>query len=251
MDTQRIILFCVFVFSSYLLWGEWQKAHAPVALPQQQAASGAGQGAVPPKDVPVSSATGAAPAAGAVPAQSDKAPKGQTITIRTDLYTAEVDTAGGVISMIALDQHRDSHDTSKPYLALQRNAERTYIAQAGLLGEGMPNHRTLYEALPGPRELAKGEDRVELKLQATTPSGDKVVQVLTFHRGSYVIDAAFDVTNAGSAPLSSVRSSTPSRTSTRRSNSARSTKRPPIRRASARTRKARTTAGSAWSSTIS
>jgi YidC/Oxa1 family membrane protein insertase len=205
MDTQRIILFIVFSFSSFLLWGEWQKAHTPVPPPTTQAAPGASQGAMAPaKDLPVPSATTGAPAlpaAGSVPGQAAAAPAGQTITIRTDLYTAEVDTAGGVIKMIALDQHRDSHDPSKPYLALQRNAERTYVAQAGLLGEGMPNHRTVYEALPGPRELGKGEDRVELKLAATTPAGDKVVQVLTFHRGSYVIDAAFDVTNAGSVPL--------------------------------------------------
>ena len=54
--------------------------------------------------------------------------------------------------------------------------------------------------LPGPRELAPGADRVELKLKATAPNGDKVTQVLTFHRGSYLIDVAFDVTNATAAP---------------------------------------------------
>ena len=205
MDTQRIILFIVFSFSAFLLWGEWQKTYAPVVAPTQQAAPGVNPGVAPAKDLPIPStgiAVGPAPAAGAVPAQNAAAPAGQTITIRTDLYKAEVDTVGGVISLVALDKHRDGHDDTKPYLALQRNAERTYVAQAGLLGEGLPNHRTLYEVLPGPRELAPGADRVELKLAATTPNGDKVVQVLTFHRGSYVIDAAFDLTNSGSAPLS-------------------------------------------------
>ena len=205
MDTQRIILFIVFSFSCFLLWGEWQKAHAPLAPPTTQVAPGSGQAAAPAKDLPVPSANtvaGTVPAAGAVPGQVDTTPKGQTITIRTDLYTAEVDTAGGVISSVALNQHRDGHDDTKPYLALQRNAERTYVAQAGLLGEGLPNHRTVYEVLPGPRELGPGADRVELKLAATTATGDKVVQVLTFHRGSYVIDAAFDITNSGAAPLS-------------------------------------------------
>jgi YidC/Oxa1 family membrane protein insertase len=206
MDTQRIILFIVFSFSCFLLWGEWQKTQAPIAPVTQQAAPGTSQGAAPAKDLPVptagTAATAAAPGAKAVPGQADTAPKGQTITIRTDLYTAEVDTAGGVITQVALNQHRDGHDDAKPYLALQHNAERTYVAQAGLLGDGLPNHRTVYEALPGPRELAPGADRVELKLAATTANGDKVVQVLTFHRGSYVIDAAFDVTNNSTAPLS-------------------------------------------------
>jgi len=205
MDTQRIILFIVFSFSCFLLWGEWQKSHAPLAPVAQQSAPGSGPSAAPAKDLPIAtanpSATAAVPGAGAVPGQVDTAPKGQTITIHTDLYTAEVDTAGGVITQVALNQHRDGHDDGKPYLALQRNAERTYVAQAGLLGDGLPNHRTVYEALPGVRELAPGADRVELKLAATAANGDKVVQVLTFHRGSYVIDAAFDVTNNSAAPL--------------------------------------------------
>ena len=121
--------------------------------------------------------------------------------VRTDLYVADIDTIGGTITRIALDKHRDAQDSTKPYLALQRNADRTFIAQAGLIGDGLPNHRTPYEVLPGPRTLAPGADELQLKLQSTAANGDKVVQTLTFHRGSYVIDVAFDVTNAGAAPI--------------------------------------------------
>jgi len=208
MDIQRLILFVVFSFSTFLLWGEWQKAHAPPVPPAQQAAPAAGQGAASTKDLPTPSATSAMTGVPPVPGTGVPAPttvaasKGQIVTIRTDLYTAEVDTEGGVISLIALEQHRDSHDGTKPYLALQRNAERIYIAQSGLLGEGLPNHRTIYEVLPGARELAPGADRVELRLAATAANGDRVVRVLTFHRGSYVIDDAFDITNSGTEPIS-------------------------------------------------
>jgi YidC/Oxa1 family membrane protein insertase len=55
--------------------------------------------------------------------------------------------------------------------------------------------------LPGPRTLAPGQNELQVKLQATATNGDKVVQMLTFHRGSYVIDVAFDVTNVGAAPI--------------------------------------------------
>ena len=65
----------------------------------------------------------------------------------------------------------------------------------------LPNHRTPYEVMPGPRTLAAGTDELQLKLQTVAANGDKVVQTLTFHRGSYVIDVSFDVTNAGSAPI--------------------------------------------------
>jgi YidC/Oxa1 family membrane protein insertase len=56
--------------------------------------------------------------------------------------------------------------------------------------------------LPGPRELAPGADHLDVKLQTTTSTGVKVEQTLTFHRGSYVIDVAYQIVNAGPTPLS-------------------------------------------------
>ena len=201
MDTQRLILFVIFSFSALLLWEAWQKQHAPAPpvvttpskstapadLPPPPAAS------VPPSAVPGAPAT--------VAADKEPAAAGRTITIVTDLYRADIDTTGGAITQVALLKHRDPGDAAKPYLALLKTPERTYVAQSGLLGEGMPNHRTPYTAEPGPRELATGADRLELKLQAVAPNGDKIVQVLTFHRGTYVIDVAYDITNTGSAPI--------------------------------------------------
>jgi YidC/Oxa1 family membrane protein insertase len=209
MDIQRLVLFVIFSFSALFLYEAWQREHnPPPAVAKSATAPTASKDLpAPAKDLPTATATAGAAATGTTPttaipgAATEAAATGQKITIKTDLYTAEIDTLGGVISLVALDRHRDPHDQSKPYLALQRNAERTFVAQAGLLGEGMPNHRTLYTALPGPRELAAGEDSLDLRLTATTPAGDKIVKVLTFHRGSYLIDAAFDVTNAGTAAL--------------------------------------------------
>ncbi|MFO1415674.1 MAG: membrane protein insertase YidC, partial [Burkholderiales bacterium] len=195
-------------------WTAWQQEHAPP--PPSKAAQQPAQGnAAPAKDVPAPQASGApatvpgsvpaaAPATpGAVPgaASAASAAAAPRVTITTDLFTADVDTVGGVISLVSLAKHQDATDPTKPYRALQRNAERTFVAQAGLIGAGMPNHQTQWEALPGPRELAPGKDRVELRLAATAPDGSKVVQILTFHRGSYLIDVAFDITNASGQPI--------------------------------------------------
>ncbi|MFO1414731.1 MAG: membrane protein insertase YidC [Burkholderiales bacterium] len=207
MDTQRLILFVIFCFSGFMLWTEWQREHAPPPPPAavQQAATPGATPAAPGKDASVP--TPSAPAAGAsaavpTPTGAPVAAGGELIKITTDLYTAEIDTAGGVITLVALSRHNDATDQTQPYKALQRTPERTFIAQAGLIGEGLPNHRTLWKAEPGPRELAAGSDRVDLRLTSTTPAGDKVTQILTFHRGSYLIDVAFDLANAGSVPLS-------------------------------------------------
>ncbi len=200
MDTQRLILWLIFSFSGLLLWQAWERERNPVPAPTVSAPAtrSAESAGTPSPTVPAT--TTPAPPAGAPPAATT-APAGQAVEVRTDLYVADIDSVGGTIARVALDRHRDAQDPSKPYLALQRNAERTFVAQAGLIGEGFPNHRTAYEVLPGPRTLGPGQNELQVKLQATAANGDKVVQTLTFHRGSYVIDVAFDVTNAGATPI--------------------------------------------------
>jgi len=208
MDTQRLILFFVFSFSLFMLWQEWQREKNPPPPPvvassapaapgaTPGAPSGATAGATPdaasqkPTDVPNAPAGAAVPPTVATPA-----PAGQTITITTDLFAARINTAGAVIEDVALSHHHDANDVNKPYHVLQKTAERTFVAQSGLLGEGMPNHRTVWEALPGPRELAPGQDTLELRLKSTAANGDPVVKTLTFHRGTYVIDVAYEVVN--------------------------------------------------------
>ncbi len=224
-DIRRLLLFVIFFSSAFFLWNAWQQEYMPPPKSAQGSGAPAAPGVAPtgstapggattasgaaavPADVPAAPATApAVPAAGSVasvpaPTGAPVATTGQLITIRTDLYTVQVDTLGGVITEVSLAKHSDAQDRSKPYLALQRNAERTFIAQSGLIGEGFPNHRTQWSVEPGPRELSPGADRVELRLTATTPTGDPIVKVMTFHRGSYLIDVAFDITNKGSAPI--------------------------------------------------
>jgi len=197
MDTQRLILFVIFSFSALFLWERWQSAHQPTLPAPVQSTPGA---APAPSAVP-SGTTPALPVPGAPPANGPTAARGEIIAIKTDRYRADVDTLGAVITEVALAEHRDTDNANKPYVLLQRSENRTFLAESGLIGEGMPNHHTLWQALPGPRELSPGADKLELKLQAATPAGARVIQTLTFHRGSYLIDVGYEVTNTGTAPL--------------------------------------------------
>jgi hypothetical protein len=166
MDTQRLILFVVFSASALMLWEAWQKEYRPPppVVASTPAKPSAATDLPPTPAVP--SATPSAPSAlpgGAVAARVEKEPAaaGRTISIVTDLYRAEVDTTGGAITQVALLKYHDPGDEAKPYLALLRTPERTFVAQSGLLGPGMPNHRTVYTPEPGPRELAPGADRID------------------------------------------------------------------------------------------
>ena len=197
MDTQRLILFAIFSFSALFLWERWQAEQRP-ATPPPTASKSSKEAAVP---SPAKAGNEAAAPGPAVPGGTSSQATGERIEIKTDRYIANVDTLGGAITLVALTDHRDTEDASKPYRLLQQNDNRTFVAQAGLIGDGFPNHRTLWQPLAGPHELAAGADKLELKLAATAANGDKVVQTLTFHRASYLIDVGFELTNAASAPL--------------------------------------------------
>lgn len=203
-------MFAVFAFSGLYLWQAWQhEQQLKHPQPTTQSATGttATKAASATPDVPTTES--AAPAADKVPANGvptttavSNAPTLPTVKISTALYTAEIDPVGGVITQMALLKQPDALDKTKPYYALQKNSERMFVAQSGLTGEGMPNHRTTYEVLSTQRELKEGEKSFDLRLGATAANGEHVEQILTFHRDSYVIDVAFKVTNTSTAAIS-------------------------------------------------
>src|SRR6202163_2656787 len=105
MDTQRLILFVIFSFSALFLWERWQSEHRPPVAPaahQPLPTTGVDApvpgGAMP----PILPAT--VPGVAATSAPSEK------VVIKTDLYTAAVDTLGAVLSEVALTTHRDTND---------------------------------------------------------------------------------------------------------------------------------------------
>jgi len=201
MDTQRLILFIIFSFSLLMLWEAWQKETRPPVPAQQQPAKDADipAPAAAPAKPPSPAATPAASAATAVPGAAAPTAARELIRVSTDFLNAEIDPLGGDIVRIELLRYNDSLDPKKRFVLL--GPEHRYALQSGLTGTGLPNHRTLFT--PGAREhkLADGQDAVEVKLEATTPEGVRVVKTLTFRRSSYVVDIAQEITNGTAAPI--------------------------------------------------
>ena len=195
MDTRRLILVLIFTFSLVMLWDAWQKHNAPkVVQPGPAATQGVPQ---PTTALAVPQATPAAPGAPVVP--DTTAPKAETVKIRTDLFEAEVSSQGGELVRLELLKHRATVDRSKN-LVLFDPAHR-YAAQSGLIGEGLPNHRTLYRIAAGERDLGSAE-QLTLRLETTTADGVDVAKLLTFKRGSYEIEVAYQIVNRSPKALS-------------------------------------------------
>jgi YidC/Oxa1 family membrane protein insertase len=192
MDTQRLILLFIFGFSVLMLWEAWQKETRPKPVPvatEQTVPAPGTAGAKP-------GATAAGAPASAVPGTATAA-QGETVHVRTDLFIAEIDTAGGTLKRLELLKHKDSTDPTKNFVLL--GPEHQYEAQSGLTGDG-PNHRTLWKAEALQYELLQGKDSVEVRLAANAPNGLSVTKTYTFRRNSYLIDIAMDVSNAGKQP---------------------------------------------------
>jgi len=216
MDIQRMLLVVIFAMSGFFLWNEWQKLANPQPAATQSApatpsaggapAPGSTASSVPAPATPSASAPAvpsSAPAA-AAPSSTVSATTGERITLESDLLRLVVNTAGGVIEEADLKTQQSTLDKSQPYQLLLNTRERVHVAQAGLIGEGLPNHKTVYVAEPGPRKM-DGADTVQLRLSApiaTGPAaGGKVEQVITLKKGSYLVDVAFEITNGGQAPV--------------------------------------------------
>ena len=200
MDNRRLILLLVFSFSLIMLWDAWQKQGQPQpakakATTATVASATASGGVVPTPTLPGAGA-GAVPAA--VPATATVAATGAAkAVIKTDLYVADISAQGGDITRLELVRHPDTEDKSKHFVLFDNGGKHIYVAQSGVIGDGLPNHKTEWKLPAGDLALKDGEKQLEVRLEASTPSGSKVVKTYVFHRGSYQIDVRHEGVTAG------------------------------------------------------
>jgi YidC/Oxa1 family membrane protein insertase len=200
MDNRRLILLLVFSFSLIMLWDAWQKQSSPkpaVVARQTEAVPSvsAPAGVVP---TPTLAAAGGGAVSAAVPvAAAVVAPGAATARIRTDLYAADISSRGGDITRLELVRHPDTEDKSKHFVLFDNGGKHIYLAQSGVIGEGLPNHKTEWKLVAGEHVLKEGEQQLEVKLEAAAANGGKVVKTYVFHRGSYQIEVRHEGVAAG------------------------------------------------------
>lgn len=186
MDTRRLILVLIFTFSSFMLWENWQKYNQPKPA-VEAAAAGQTSGAVPTPSVGLQGKAAPVTPTAVVPAST-----AETFTVSTDLLKATISTQGGDLVGLELLKYREQDQKDKHFVLF--DAKHQYMAQAGLIGEGLPTHRTTFKRVAGASELADGSDELKVRLEAEQ-NGIKVAKILTFKRGSYLIDVAWEIAN--------------------------------------------------------
>jgi YidC/Oxa1 family membrane protein insertase len=190
MDTRRLILFVIFSFSILMLWDSWQQKNrlpTPIQQEVQATVAGAATHSVVTNDV-----------AGD---KRFKLQNGQRIKVSTDLYQAEIDTVGGDLRHLVLTKHRAA-EAKEGNFVLMDDAQNPmlYVAQSGLIGNDLPNHKSLFTSTAASYTLADGAESQEVRL-SWAGNGISVDKVYTFHRGSYVIDVTYQINNASATTI--------------------------------------------------
>lgn len=194
MDLQRLFLFLIFSFSLVLVWDGWQRYQHPEQY-LEQARVASTDSAKAQSSEHKSSIASSQPSISAQPVQ---AATGKTVHVRTDLLDVEINTLGGDISYLALRKHPDGQDKSKPMVLFQRGeGTHNYAAQSGLLGNGMPNHTSMFIAEQDNYELSGTNDSIQVRLKTANESALKATKIITFHKDSYLIDVAYELENTG------------------------------------------------------
>jgi len=197
MDSQRLILFFVFSFSVFLLFDAWQRDQQPATGSPAQVNSAKPEQQAPP-----------IPSEKLIAGQAIKPPegaatlvKGEAVKVETDYLRAQISTAGGDLRRLELKKHRDTHDNKKDFVLFEDRPGQVYVAQTGLIGTGLPNHRSVFSARATEYRLADGEKAVEVRLEASPNEGVTVAKVYRFERSSYEIAVSYEITNGGATAI--------------------------------------------------
>lgn len=213
MDLQRSLLIGAIAVLSFMLLTEWvsfkEEKTAATAQVSSRLLTSAGN-AVTDLAIEDTSAP-AAPLAEDIPVAPQLASDGDLeppsivdstrniIELRSDVLQIAIDLQGGDIIELGLTKYLDKLDNPDvPFVLLEQNKERIYVAQSGLIGaNGIDSKsRAVYTASQSTYELTDGQDSLQVDLQWQDTAGITVTKRFTLHRGSYLVDVDFLIANS-------------------------------------------------------
>ena len=188
MENQRLLLYFTLFFIAYLLWAEWQLDYGPkpervvseAAAPTQQEETEVPEAAVAPDTTAI------------VESSKEEQAGSQRISITTNVLEVEIDTKGGDVRKVVLNEYSTTAENPEQKLVLLTDTDfNFFIAQSGLVSVktgSAPTHNAIYTAEQDNYQLSEGIDEIKVPLTWTGEGGVKVTKVYTFRRDDYVID---------------------------------------------------------------
>jgi YidC/Oxa1 family membrane protein insertase len=146
---------------------------------------------------------------GSAPASASDAPQPRTadeekdlVTVRTDLFNAEINLTGASLIRVDLLKYPVSvKQPDEPMSLLLDSPANVFIAQSGLVGgKSAPNHHERFTSQAPSFILQDGEESLVVPLKWAGSNGISVIKRYKFFRDSYRVDVSFEVTNNGEEP---------------------------------------------------
>ncbi len=212
MDNLRLILIFALVFVVLMLWQAWQEDYetGPVVAGAEAQQVGLQEVMVPtPQPTAVETGVPEAPVVAGnetpetpvVPEVSAKTP---TIRVVTDFFDAEIDTRGGTIRNLYLQEYPVSlQDQEKKFQLLKGELPSLFMAQSGLVGsekELAPTHEALFQVERREYRMEDGQDSLTVDLVWRHVDGIQVTKRFVFTRGSYAVEVHHLVENLTGSP---------------------------------------------------
>ncbi len=195
MDTKRLVLFVVFSFSIMMLWDAWQVKDAPKTQDTTSTKPAIVDTSIPSASTEVVPSVDASNTTGFQLITSD------LVKVETDLYVAEISTVGGDLRRLTLKKHlADDKKAGKFVLLDDTNNPVLYIAQSGLIGQSLPNHKSQFISDASNYTLGSTADALSVKL-TWQESGISVDKIYTFKRGRYEVGVTHHITNESGAEI--------------------------------------------------
>ncbi|MEQ1106196.1 membrane protein insertase YidC [Acinetobacter ursingii] len=208
------ILGAMFV-TAYLLILAWQKDYGHSTTSTQPAPAAVVESHEVSADLPNSQATATStdvPQANIATQQVTDATapvNQQLISVQTDLYHLWINPKGGDIVRIELLNHDKDKNSDQPFVMLESDAKRTYVAQSGLIGlngpdssrQGRPQYEvektayTLADAKDSQNKDGKAEKVLTVPMVYKTADGVEIIKRFTFKQGDYPVQVSYQVVN--------------------------------------------------------
>lgn len=212
MELRRTLLIVAMAVVGYFMMITWQKDYgaaaqagtaavaAPVespadlpATPAKTATAGAAAG-----DIPV------VPQKTDAPVAADTVASTALINVNTDVLNLQIDPVGGDIVRAALPAYTETIDNKNAFVLLDHSAQRTFIAQSGLIGSNGPDAnpvgRPHYQSAASSYTLKDGEKTLQVVLTLPAENGVEIRKVYEFTRGEYLLKMHYEIANKGSTP---------------------------------------------------
>ena len=194
MDIQRYLLIGAMALLSWMLLTEWvvfkdnqnQISAASFSVPETNEQQPQSAVLASDSDVPDLVDMDSAPTIGSDAIIS----KGlSSVTVSTDTLDVTIDLNGGDIVYSGLKRHLAKlDDPDKPFVLLEQNPRREYIAQSGLIGPDGIDSTTRARFESETSSFDMGDNPVlSVPLYHTAESGLRVVKEFLFTRGSHLV----------------------------------------------------------------